>query len=128
MKVPTRGGGCVHCGHDHFHRECLTCRDTDGPCRAVMVWEAKALRATIEDKVNTALARLPVPAPRPAFDPDAMAAAVQRGRLEERGDVVAWLDEAQYHVVNRDEVAVIIKLKHQFSRGAHERRNLCDND
>lgn len=124
MNIRPNVGACVHCRHDHFHHECPTCRDADGPCRAVLHWEAKVLRAIIEDKVNTTLARLPVPPP--AVDPTA--AAVQRGRLEERDDVIEWLTEAQYHVVTRDEVAVIARLKGQFARGLHERRNICDND
>lgn len=135
-------GLCTHCGHDHFNRECPTCHDADGPCRALLQWEARVFRANLESKVNAALVDLkrpptaqfmqePTPEKRD-LDPDAMAAAVQRGRLEERGDVVAWLTEAQYHVVTKDEVAVIAKLKHQFSRSLHERRSagrgVCDND
>lgn len=59
MNIRPNVGACVHCRHDHFNRECPTCHDADGPCRALLQWEAKVLRATIEDKVNTTLARLP---------------------------------------------------------------------
>lgn len=112
MKVPTRGGGCVHCGHDHFHRECLTCRDTDGPCRAVMVWELKQAAAK------------PAPEPEPAKPPGLDAAAIAArteavGRAKEREDVINWLTEAQFHVVTQDEVSVILKIREQIRAERH---------
>lgn len=62
------------------------------------------------------------PKPEKTTPADMLDVAVQNGRLNERGDVVAWLTEAQFHVVGQDEVAVILKLREQFRRGLHERR------
>jgi len=72
------------------------------------------------------LAPEPEPAPEEpkygAATAEMLFAAMQNGRLNERGDVVTWLTEAQFHVVGQDEVAVILKLREQFRRGMHERK------
>lgn len=115
MKVPTRGGGCVHCGHDHFHRECLTCRDTDGPCRAVMVWELKQAAAKPAPEPTP-----PPEAPKRGWDAADLAAhAEASGRAKEREDVINWLTEAQFHVVTQDEVSVILKIREQIRAERH---------
>lgn len=88
-------GGCPYCGHhDHANHECQTCRHADGPCRALLHWEAKVLRAILENKVNTALAGLPVPAPHP--DPASL--EKENARLNEKLQSfiqTAWEAQAQ---------------------------------
>lgn len=47
--------------------------------------------------------------------------AFAEGVSKERADVIEWLTEAQFHVVLREEVGVIAKLKRQFRDGLHVR-------
>ncbi len=47
--------------------------------------------------------------------------AFAEGVSTERADVIEWLTEAQFHVVLREEVGVIAKLKRQFHAGLHVR-------
>lgn len=48
--------------------------------------------------------------------------AMDAARNEERAAVVEWLREAQFHVVTREEVAVVIKLRRQIEGGLHIRK------
>lgn len=68
MNIKPNVGACMHCGHDHFTRECLTCRDTDGPCRAMLQWEVKVLGTSLTQKVETLSAHVEPPEPQPDLD------------------------------------------------------------
>lgn len=68
MNIKPNVGGCMHCGHDHFNRNCLTCHDTDGPCRAMLQWEVKVLGASLAQKVEMLSARVEPPEPQPDLE------------------------------------------------------------
>ncbi len=59
MNIKPNVGACKHCGHDHFNRECGTCHDADGPCRAMLQWEVKVLGASLRDAINNRPAEPP---------------------------------------------------------------------
>jgi hypothetical protein len=117
-----RCGTCRHytAKHDRCHRHPPTVVH-GSPGR----WPIVTPTDTCGEWDTWRLAPEPEPAPEPKYGAataDMLDIAMQNGRLNERGDVVAWLTEAQFHSVAQDEVAVILRLREQFRRGMHERR------
>ena len=124
---------CMNCKHSRMTGSNLRCHRypptalpavSDGTAAVTSGWPEVASNTFCGEWA----AAEPKPAPTPeepkygAATAEMLDVAVQNGRLNERGDVVAWLTEAQFHVVGQDEVAVILKLREQFRRGLHERR------
>ncbi len=120
---------CMNCKHSRMTGSHLRCHRYP-PALLCTVEHTPQLRVGWPEVFSNtfcgewAAASVPTPEPTPeapkrGLDPDAMAAAVQRGRLEERGDVVEWLTEAQFHVVAQEEVRVILKIREQIKAGRH---------
>ena len=117
-----RCGNCKHytSQRDRCHRYPPVPFDTNGGSR----WPVVVPTDTCGEWDTWRLAPVPEPEPEPKYGAataEMLDAAKQNGRLEERGDVVAWLTEAQFHVVSQEEVQLILRVREQFRRGRHQR-------
>lgn len=116
---------CMNCKHSRMTGSTLRCHRyppallyaPQSMAQLKVDWPEVASNTVCGEWAATAK---PEPEPKSVTETNAMLdIAVQSGRLAERGDVVAWLTEAQFHVVTQDEVRVILKIREQIKAGRH---------